>query len=125
MNILQVLWELGPSTVRQVHDVLSRTKVSGYTTTLKLMQIMYEKGLLVRKDDAKTHIYTSAIKKESVQKQVVGKMINRLFKGSPAKLVMHALGNYHASEEEILEIKKYLDQMENQRSIGKKNGSTK
>lgn len=112
MEILQVLWELGPSSVREVHDVLSKTKDSGYTTTLKLMQIMYEKSLLNRNDEAKSHIYTSAIKKESVQKQVVSKMINGLFKGSPAKLVMHALGNHRASKEEILEIKKYLDQME-------------
>jgi len=125
MEILQVLWELGPSTVREVHDVLSETKDSGYTTTLKLMQIMNDKGLLNRNDEAKTHVYSSAVKKESVQKQVVSKMINGLFKGSSAKLVMHALGNHRASKEEIMEIKKYLDEIENDTTAKKKNVSKK
>jgi predicted transcriptional regulator len=125
MEILQVLWELGPSTVREVHDVLSETKDSGYTTTLKLMQIMNEKGLLNRNDESKTHVYSSAVKKESVQKQVVGKMINGLFKGSSAKLVMHALGNHRASKEEIMEIKKYLDEIENDTTAKKKSVSKK
>ena len=121
MEILQVLWEKGPSTVREIHDILSHTKETGYTTTLKLMQIMNEKGLLNRNDNSKTHIYTSAVKKESIQKQAVNKIINGLFKGSPAKLVMHALGNHRASKEEILEIKKYLDEMENKETSKKKN----
>jgi len=121
MEILQVLWEKGDSTVREIHDILSQTKETGYTTTLKLMQIMNEKGLLNRNDDSKTHIYTSAVKKESIQKQAVNKMINGLFKGSPAKLVMHALGNHRASKEEIREIKKYLDEMENKDTSKKKN----
>jgi predicted transcriptional regulator len=125
MEILQVLWELGPSTVREVHDVLSETKDSGYTTTLKLMQIMNDKGLLNRNDEAKTHVYSSAVKKESVQKQVVSKMINGLFKGSSAKLVMHALGNHRASKEEIMEIKKYLDEIENDTTAKKKSVSKK
>jgi BlaI family penicillinase repressor len=112
MEILQILWEEGPSTVREVHEILSGTKESGYTTTLKLMQIMHDKGMLSRNDEAKTHIYSALIKKESVQKQVVGNMINGLFKGSSAKLVMHALGNHRASSEEISEIKKYLNEME-------------
>ena len=119
MEILQVLWEQGPSTVREVHEILSRTKDAGYTTSLKLMQIMNEKGLLNRNDDAKSHIYTAAVKKESIQKQVVSKMINGLFKGSSAKLVMHALGNHRASKEEILEIKKYLDEIENKETAKK------
>lgn len=112
MEILQILWEEGPSTVRTVHEILSGTKESGYTTTLKLMQIMHDKGMLSRNDESKTHIYSALIKKESVQKQVVGNMIKGLFKGSSAKLVMHALGNHRASSEEISEIKKYLDEME-------------
>jgi predicted transcriptional regulator len=121
MEILQVLWEQGPSTVREVHDILSLTKDSGYTTTLKLMQIMNEKGLLSRNDDAKSHVYTPAVKKESIQKQLVSKMINGLFKGSSARLVMHALGNHRASKEEILEIKKYLAEIENKENAKKKN----
>ena len=120
MEILQVLWEKGPSTVREIHDILSQTKETGYTTTLKLMQIMNEKGLLNRNDDFKSHVYTPAVKKGSIQKQAVNKMINGLFKGSPAKLVMHALGNHRASKEEILEIKKYLDEMENKETSKKK-----
>ncbi|MEO8821408.1 MAG: BlaI/MecI/CopY family transcriptional regulator [Ginsengibacter sp.] len=120
MGILQVLWEKGPSTVREIHDILSQTKEAGYTTTLKLMQIMNEKNLLKRNDESKTHIYTAVIKKESIQKQAVSKMINGLFKGSPAKLVMHALGNHRASKEEILEIKKYLDEMENKEKLKNK-----
>jgi BlaI family penicillinase repressor len=112
MEILQILWENGSSTVREVHEVLSETKGSGYTTTLKLMQIMTDKGLIERNDEAKSHIYSATVKKESIQKQVVSKMINSLFKGSSAKLVMHALGNHKASEEEIMEIKKYLKAME-------------
>jgi predicted transcriptional regulator len=112
MEILQILWEEGPSTVREVHEILSGTKESGYTTTLKLMQIMHDKGMLSRNDESKTHIYSALIKKESVQKQVVENMIKGLFKGSSAKLVMHALGNHRASSEEISEIKKYLNEME-------------
>ena len=119
MEILQVLWERGASTVREVHEILSKTKDSGYTTTLKLMQIMNEKRLLNRNDDSKSHIYTTAVKKESIQKQVVSKMINGLFKGSSAKLVMHALGNHRASKEKILEIKKYLDEIENTEKVKK------
>lgn len=120
MEILQVLWDKGPSTVREVHEILSETKGAGYTTTLKLMQIMNEKGLLNRNDDSKSHIYTAAVKKESIQKQAVSKMINGLFKGSPAKLVMHALGNHRASKEEILQIKNYLDEIENKQKIKNK-----
>ena len=113
MEILKVLWEKGPSTVREVHDILSKKKEAGYTTTLKLMQIMNEKGLLSRNDEMKSHIYSSLVKKQSIQKQMVSKMINGLFKGSSASLVMHALGNHRASKEEIREIKKYLDEIEN------------
>ncbi|MGN6539369.1 MAG: BlaI/MecI/CopY family transcriptional regulator [Ginsengibacter sp.] len=125
MEILQILWEEGPSTVREVHDILSGTKESGYTTTLKLMQIMHDKGMLSRNDEAKTHIYSALIKKESVQKQVVGNMIKGLFKGSSAKLVMHALGNHRASSEEISEIKKYLDEMELTETSKKKKNEKK
>ncbi|MGN6601870.1 MAG: BlaI/MecI/CopY family transcriptional regulator [Ginsengibacter sp.] len=121
MEILQILWDKGPSTVREVHDILLQSKDSGYTTTLKLMQIMNEKGLLTRNDDSKSHVYSPAVKKESIQKQVVSKMINGLFKGSSARLVMHALGNHRASKEEITEIKRYLDEMEARENEKRKN----
>lgn len=125
MEILQVLWEKGDSTVREVHEILSAKKEAGYTTTLKLMQIMHDKGLLNRNDDARSHIYSTAVKKESMQKQVVNKMINGMFKGSSAKLIMHALGNHRASKEELAEIKKYLDELENERDAKEKINSKK
>lgn len=120
MEILQVLWDKGPATVREVHDILSEKKEAGYTTTLKLMQIMNEKGLLTRNDESRSHIYSSAIKKQSIQKQLVAKMIDGLFKGSSAGLVMHALGNHSASKEEIREIKEYLDEIESRNTTKKK-----
>jgi len=120
MEILKVFWEHGPSTVREVHDFLSRNKESGYTTTLKLMQIMLEKGLLTRNATSRTHIYTSNVKQELIQKQLVGKIINGMFKGSPAQLIMHALGNHRASKEELIEIKKYLDDIVKQDNLKQK-----
>ena len=111
MEILKVLWKQGASTVREVHDFLSQNKESGYTTTLKLMQIMLEKGLLTRNDTNRTHVYSSNVKEELIQKQLVSKIINGMFKGSPAQLIMHALGNHRASKEELIEIKKYLDDL--------------
>ncbi|MEO6843857.1 MAG: BlaI/MecI/CopY family transcriptional regulator [Ginsengibacter sp.] len=125
LEILQILWEEGDSTVREVHEILSAKKASGYTTTLKLMQIMHDKGLLHRNDEARSHVYTAAVKKESMQKQAVNKMINGMFKGSPAKLIMHALGNHKATKEEIAEIKKYLNEMENDVAAKTKNTSKK
>ena len=125
MEILKILWEEGDSTVREVHELLSAKKSAGYTTTLKLMQIMHDKGLLYRNDEARSHVYTAAVKKESMQKQAVSKMINGMFKGSPAKLIMHALGNHRASKEEIAEIKKYLEEMEKEVSPKKKSTSEK
>lgn len=124
MEILQVLWDEGDSTVREVHEILSQKKEAGYTTTLKLMQIMHDKGLLSRNDSSRTHIYKSLVKQESMQKQVVSKMINSMFKGSPANLIMHALGNHRASKEELEEIKSYLGEMEKQ-AILKQKGNTK
>ncbi len=124
MEIFKILWEKGAGTVRDVHDLLSEKKSAGYTTTLKLMQIMHDKGLLHRNDTTRSHVYSPAVKKESMQKQAVNKIINGMFKGSPAKLIMHALGNHRASKEEIEEIKNYLEEMEKQLSV-KKNGASK
>lgn len=111
LEILQVLWQKGQATVREVHDELSRSRDIGYTTALKLLQIMYEKGLVTRDDSSKTHIYKAAISREKTQKQLVGKMISTLFSGSPSELVMQALGNHKASEEELNEIQKLLDNL--------------
>lgn len=108
MEILQVLWQKGLATVREVHEALNK-KDSGYTTTLKLMQIMHEKGLVERDTNQKTHIYKAIVSKDKTEKQIVSKMIDNVFNGSAARLVMQALGNHSASADELDEIKKYLD----------------
>ena len=111
LEILQILWNKEKATVREVHEVLSITKESGYTTTLKLLQIMFEKGLVKRDDSNKTHIYEAAISKERTQKQFLDKMINTLFAGSSTQLVLQALGNQKTSKGELEEIQKYLDNL--------------
>jgi BlaI family penicillinase repressor len=111
LEILQILWEKENATVREVHEELSKTKDSGYTTTLKLLQIMFEKGLVTRDDSNKTHIYQPAVTKQKTQKQFLDKMINTLFAGSSTQLVLQALGNQKASKDELDEIQKYLDNL--------------
>lgn len=114
LEILRVLWERGEATVRDVHEELSKTKDAGYTTTLKLMQIMHEKGMVKRDESSKTHKYTPLISREKTQKQFVGKMIDTLFQGSSSQLVMQALGNHKASKEELDEIQKLIDNLKQQ-----------
>ncbi|MEO8110163.1 MAG: BlaI/MecI/CopY family transcriptional regulator [Ginsengibacter sp.] len=114
LEILQILWEQESSTVRDVHEVLSKTKETGYTTTLKLMQIMFEKKLVTRDDSAKTHVYKAAVSKQNTQKQFLDKMIKGLFSGSSTQLVLQALGNQKASKNELEEIQKYLDDLKKQ-----------
>jgi BlaI family transcriptional regulator, penicillinase repressor len=113
LEILKILWSKEKATVREVHELLSLHKDSGYTTTLKLMQIMFEKGLVKRDDSSKTHIYTPNISQESTQQQFMGKMIDTLFGGSSSKLVMQALGNHQASAEELDQIQQLLNQLKN------------
>jgi predicted transcriptional regulator len=113
LEILNILWRKGNASVREVHEELLQTKEAGYTTTLKLMQIMHEKGLVKRDDSIKTHIYQAAVSKEKTQKQLLNKMINSVFGGSPGELVMQALGNHKASAEELEEIQKMLDNLKN------------
>lgn len=110
MEILQVLWQNTQATVREVHEALNK-KESGYTTTLKLMQIMHEKGMVERDTNQKTHIYKAIVNQDKTEKQLVNKMIDNVFNGSAARLVMQALGNHKASADEIDEIKKYLDSL--------------
>lgn len=114
LEILQVLWDKGTASVREVHEELLKIKEAGYTTTLKLMQIMHEKGLVKRDDSIKTHIYQASVSKEKTQKHLLGKMIDTLFGGSPTQLVMQALGNHKASESELEEIQKMLDNLKKQ-----------
>ena len=114
LEILGVLWEKGAGTVREVHEILEKSKDAGYTTTLKLMQIMNEKGLLKRDTSSKTHVYEAAISKENTQQQLLNKMIDTVFNGSASQLVLQALGNHRSSQEELDKIKQYLDQIEQQ-----------
>ena len=111
LEILKILWNKEKATVREVHEELSKNKESGYTTTLKLLQIMFEKGLVTRDDSNKTHIYQPAVTRQKTQKQFLDKMINTLFAGSSTQLVLQALGNQKASKDELDEIQKYLDNL--------------
>ncbi|HEV8284871.1 MAG TPA: BlaI/MecI/CopY family transcriptional regulator [Chitinophagaceae bacterium] len=114
LEILQILWTKGLATVREVHEELAKTKDAGYTTTLKLMQIMHEKGLVKRDDSMRTHVYQAAVNKEKTQKHLLSKMIDSLFGGSPTQLVIQALGEHKASQEELEEIQALLNSLKNQ-----------
>jgi predicted transcriptional regulator len=112
LEILRVLWAQGPSTVRQVQGALGRTRPTVYTTALKLLQIMTEKGLVVRDESQRTHIYRARLKEEQTQRQLVGDLLERAFGGSARKLVVQALAAKKASPEELVEIRKLLDELE-------------
>ena len=111
LEILSVLWNSGSATVRTVHEEICKSKDAGYTTTLKLMQIMFEKGLVTRDSSSKTHIYKPAVTREKTQKQFVNKMINSLFAGSSADLVMQALGGNQASTDELEKIQSLINEL--------------
>lgn len=111
LEILGVLWDKESASVRTVHEELCKNKEAGYTTTLKLMQIMFEKGLVTRDSSSKTHIYQPAVSREKTQTQFVDKMINSLFAGSGAELVMHALGDHKPNTDEIDKIQQLLNQL--------------
>ena len=113
LEILQVLWKKGLATVREVHEDLAALKDAGYTTTLKLMQIMHEKGLVKRDDSMRTHIYQAAVSKERTQKHLLGKMIDSLFGGNSTQLVIQALGEHKASEEELEKIQEMINSLKN------------
>lgn len=112
LAILQVLWQNGPSSVRQVHEQLSEDRDTGYTTTLKLMQIMAEKGLVQRNTDARSHIYEAAIAEAEVQRQLLRRFVDTAFRGSAMSLVMQALGQHQAGSDELDQIKALIQQME-------------
>jgi predicted transcriptional regulator len=109
LSILRVLWERGPSTVRQVHDVLSRERPTAYTTALKLLQIMTEKGLVRRDETDRTHIYHARLSEEQTQRQLVRDLLDRAFGGSASKLVMQALAARRATPEELVEIRRLIE----------------
>ena len=110
LAILRVLWERGPSTVRQVHEVLAGERETGYTTTLKLMQIMTEKGLVTRDESTRTHVYATHLSQDQTQRQLVNDLLDRAFGGRSAALVMHALSAQPASAEELQEIRTLIEQ---------------
>ena len=112
LAILRVLWERGPSTVREVHDALSSTHDTGYTTVLKLMQIMTDKRLVVRDESQRAHVYAARETEQRTQRQLIGDLIDRAFGGSPAKLVMQALSGSHATAEELTAIRSMLEKIE-------------
>jgi BlaI family penicillinase repressor len=112
LTILRILWDNGPSTVRQVNEAMSQDEDTGYTTTLKLMQIMVEKGLVIRDDSQFKHIYQPALSEEKAQKQLVGDLLDRAFSGSAEKLVMRALSAKKVSAKGLASIKKMLDEFE-------------
>jgi len=112
LTILGILWDLGPSTVRQVNEAMNKDRATGYTTTLKLMQIMTEKRLLVRDESRWKHIYKPAMSEERTQKQLVGDLLERAFSGSAEKLVMRALSTRKVSAKELARIRKMLDEFE-------------
>jgi predicted transcriptional regulator len=112
LAILGVLWDKGPCSVREVHEALDQDTETGYTTTLKLMQIMVEKGLLVRDDDGRRHIYRPALSEEKTQNQLVADLLDRVFAGSAEKLVLRALSAKKVSPKELKRIREMLDEME-------------
>jgi predicted transcriptional regulator len=112
LAILRVLWEHGPSTVREAHAALSKSRVMGYTTVLKLMQIMTEKGLLERTEQGRAHVYRPVGAEATAKRDLVGDLMERAFGGSARDLVMHALAAKPASAEELAEIRRMLDDLE-------------
>ena len=110
IDILAVLWRLGPSTVREVHDALG--KQSGYTTTLKQMQLMTEKGLLARSERFRSHVYEASVPQEETRTQIAGDLLRRAFGGSAKSLVIGALTAEPASREELRDIRRMLDEFE-------------
>ena len=112
LEILHVLWERGPSTVREIHSILSRARPTGYTTVLKFLQIMMEKNLVDRDATQRTHVYRTRASREQTQQQLLRELTTRAYGGSPAKLVMQALSSKRASADELAEIRKLLDALE-------------
>ncbi len=114
LEILRILWSKGPSTVRDVHDVLCKARTVGYTGTLKLMQNMADKKLVTRDESARSHIYTAALGEEPTQRRLVKELLMSVFSGSADKLVMQALSAKKVTARELSEIRKMLDQLEQQ-----------
>ncbi len=116
LGILRALWQMGPATVRQVHEVLNAERPCGYTTVLKFMQIMTAKKLLIRDESQRSHIYKPRVPAENTQRQMVADLLERVCEGSAEKLMMHAFSAKKVSREELTRIRKLLGNMERQES---------
>jgi len=112
LEILHVLWTRDGCTVREVHDVLRPSISTGYTTTLKLLQVMHAKGLVERDDSQRAHVYRAMLSKERTQKRFLVDLVQRVFDGSSSQLVLHALGSQHASREELRAIRSLLNKLD-------------
>jgi BlaI family penicillinase repressor len=112
LELLRVLWHRGPSTVREIHDSLRDQKETGYTTTLKILQKMAEKGLVKRDESRRSHVYRAVCQAEQTQRQLVRDLLRRAFGGSPGKLVVQALSEEAVSPDELLEIRQLLEKLE-------------
>jgi len=112
LEILQILWSEGDCNVKQINDILNQKREVGYTTTLKTMQIMFDKGLLSREKDKRTHIYKAELQKEDTENMMISKLMNSVFEGSAVKLVMRALGSQKTSTEELEKIKNLINEIE-------------
>ena len=115
LEILRILWQNGASTVKTVNEKLNEKKETGYTTTLKMLQIMYEKNLVERNENERSHIYKATIDQNEIQKVLLDKLLETAFSGSAANLVMHALGHSVPTKEELKNIKDLLDKIEKER----------
>ena len=121
LDILRVLWERGECTVREVHEALYGSEGAGYTTALKLMQIMHVKGLVERDDSQRAHVYRAAVSRQRTQNRFLADMVQRLFNGSPSQLVLHALGDHpRASRAELKEIRDLLNRIDAEKSATEK-----
>ena len=112
LEVLNILWQKGRATVREVNEVVNQTKETGYTTTLKIMQIMFDKGLVTKNTEGKQHIFEANVSEEATQKSLLNRFIDSTFQGNAMHLVMQALGNHHASNEELSDPKKLIQQLE-------------
>ena len=114
LGILRVLWTRGPSTVRQVHDTLNEERPTGYTTALKLLQIMADKGLVRRNEASRSHVYEAAASEDDTQRQLVGDLLDRAFDGAAGKLVLRALEDGKVTPDELAEIRRILNKRSSQ-----------
>ncbi|MFK7806157.1 MAG: BlaI/MecI/CopY family transcriptional regulator [Saprospiraceae bacterium] len=112
LEVLQVIWKEGPSTVRQVHNIISEKREVGYTTTLKVMQVLFEKKLLDRDTEPNSHIYSAKVAADKIQSSLLGDFVKEAFDGSTKNMVLQALGNKKVSAEELAEIKRFISQLQ-------------